>query len=249
MPYWSASKSTTITVQKVTVEVTASPMPPWKAGQTVNIVAKVTADGSPLAGETVQLYLWDDSFRYFYYFGSFTTGSDGTVTKTWTVPFSESFIDSIVGGSYSFTLPCNKWYVEASCLGISGTLAAPIAYPTDITLSVPSKVPAGLPFEVKGKLTYEASPGSWRGLGGKKVQIYVDDTKIGEVETDSEGNYSLTTKITTPGTYTVKAVFPGEGLTSTAQAVKTLLTEWTPSRIVAIALPAVFGGLMLFKLR
>jgi len=250
MPYWSASKSVTTTVQKVAVEVTASPMPPWKPGQTVNIVVKVTADGSPLDGETVQLYLWDDSFRYFHYFGSFTTGPDGTVTKTWTVPFSESFIDSIVGGSYSFTLPCNRWHVEASCLGISGTLAAPIAYKTDITLSVPSKVPAGLPSEVKGRLTYEAAPGDKRGLGpGKKVQIYANNTKIGEAETDSEGNYRAQVKITTPGTYTIKAVFPGEGLTSMAQAVKTLLTEWASSTAVAIALPAVIGGLMLLKLR
>jgi len=244
MPYWSASKSVTITVQKVAVTLEVSPSPPWRAGQSVTFKARVLSDGTPLEGVPVVFQILDPYGNPADFEGVKYTDSDGYATLTRTIPWT------FMIRSVNYTLPCSTWNFMASAV-INSTVvrsnkvSAAIAYPTYITISAPSKIPVGAEFEVKGKLTYEAAPGDKRGLGpGKKVQIYANDTKIGEAETDGEGNYSAKVKIATPGTYTLKAVYPGEGLTAGAAALARTTVGLMRSPMSPLP-QMIAGGLML----
>lgn len=243
MPYWSTQKSMSVTVYRATVSLTVSPSPPWRAGQSVTFKARVLSDGTPLEGVPVVFQILDPYGNPADFEGVKYTDSDGYATLTRTIPWT------FMIRSVNYTLPCSTWNFMASAVIDSAVVrsnkvSAAIAYPTGITISAPSKIPVGAEFEVKGKLTYEAAPNEWRGLGGKKVTIYANDTKIGEAETDGEGNYSVKVKISTPGTYTLKAVYPGEGLTAgTAALARTTVGLMRPPMS---PLPQMIaGGLML----
>ena len=233
--------------------MTVSPQPPWKAGQTISIKATVTRNGTPVYNTPVAIALvtTDEKWSSSIYLG--WTNTYGVVSTNWTIEWSREFQHADTGETNWLMLPCNTWYLTAVAIFLlAGTrIECQIAYPTEITISAPSTVRAGEPLTVSGRLTYQAAtdPSSKQPLAYRNVKIYVDDRYVGYATTDYNGYYSKQIKIDSPGTHTIKAVFPGEGFSSTAQAVKTLLAEWTPSKIAAIALPIIFGGLTLWRLR
>jgi hypothetical protein len=191
-----------ITVLSVTVKLGISPNPPWTAGQTINLAATVTADGKAAANREVAFMMAVG--RYEFEIGSAFTGSDGVARLTYTIPW---LIDGV-------TVPCNtvSFYAIDTFSGVaSNTVSGQVAYPTRISISAPSQVIVGQKFTVSGKLEYQSSSTAWSGLSGKTVSIYYNSTKLADVTTDSGGNYSATVSIPFTGTYTLKAVYAGEG--------------------------------------
>jgi hypothetical protein len=66
-------------------------------------------------------------------------------------------------------------------------------------------------FTVNGKLEYQSDDGVWSPHASKTVSLSYNGNKIADVTTGSDGSYSATTSIPTSGTYTLKAVYAGEG--------------------------------------
>jgi len=199
MPFAIASGTKRITV--MSAKVTLGPLPTWaKTGEKVLFEGDVLYDTIPAMYETVEIYI-NKSIRV----ASGSTDDMGHFIIEWTVPFT-------AGGS---KLPCNKWtfyaYHPSSGQWSSGRSMS-IAYNTRISISAPSQVGANVPFTISGKLEYESSPGVWSPLAGKTVSIFYNGTKIADAVTLSDGTYKVSAKIPTPGSYTLKAQFGGEGL-------------------------------------
>jgi len=106
----------------------------------------------------------------------------------------------------------------------SNEITGAVAHPTRLSISAPSTVKVGEPFNITGKLEYRDRDGVWKGLAGRTVTLYYNGTKIGDVTTGSDGSYSKSARITTPGTYTLKAVYAGEGLALVAEALMKILS-------------------------
>jgi len=98
-----------------------------------------------------------------------------------------------------------------------------------------------LPILHTGKLEYRDRDGVWKGLAGRTVTLYYNGTKIGDVTTGSDGSYSKSARITTPGTYTLKAVYAGEGLALVAEALMKILSgPWISLLPIAAGSAAIF---------
>jgi hypothetical protein len=207
MPYNAVSATKGITALAVIVKLTVTPAQPWTAGQAITLKATVTRDGSPYSGATVR-------FRWFTGttpkdIGDAVTDANGVATLSWTIPWT---VDTT-------TVPCTTSTVYAFELasGAYGYVSGKVAYPTRISISAPDSVTAGAYFSISGKLEYESASGVWRGLAGKTVSLYYNDTKIADVSTGSDGSYSKTDVViptSRPGTYTLKASYAGEGFTA-----------------------------------
>ena len=231
MPYVSCEKSTTVTVQAVTITLDALPAYK-KQGETVTFTGTVKIDTTGWGGVPVDIYMGDSATSTPTKIASGTTASGGTFSINWTV---------------SYTLGCTTKYFRAYHPG-SGTWSnarsMKIAFNTRISIT-PSKsvVAPGESFTLSGKLEYESTgAGVWTGLGGRTVSIYRDTTLLGTATTASDGSYSYTTTApTTAGTYTYKAVYAGEGLTAVAVAVPvgvalpTGLEQVVPYALIALA--------------
>jgi len=212
MPYSSASATKSITVKSVTVSLSVSPSAPWKAGQTIRLSGLVTINGSAGEGRTVEIYLY--SQLGFARLGSVTTGIDGSYSFTWTIPWTVT-----ITPAGTVTVPCKSWSFYAKDVGSgvqSPYVSGSVAYPTRITISAPDTAVPAQPVTVSGVLQYESSSGTWSGLGGRTVTLYIDSTKIADVTTGSDGSYSYTFSAPGPGTYTLKAVYAGEGTMAAA---------------------------------
>jgi len=237
MPYLSKSKSATITAQEVTVTLEVSPTGLWVAGQTVTLRAKVTADGSPVANHPVRFWFIVKKVNA-KLIGGVSTNSEGVAELKWTVPWT-------LNGD---TLPCYEHKLQAELYpeGIfSNYVTIKIAYPTDLSLNVPDKVLVGQSFRISGKLLYESAKDTWSGLPNKTVNIYVNGKLIKSVTTGSDGSFEVWHTFDTPGTYTITAEFPGEGL-ATAALAKTAVSPASLPRPTISPLPQMIaGGLML----
>jgi len=242
MPYNPASASKSITVQAISVSLTISPSQPWTAGQTLTITVKVYSNGTLLTNRSVKVFFGFQSVGFAEILSG-STGSTGTFTATWTIPWS---IYTTPAGT--LPVPCKPWWFRACDVAsnvYSSEVVGNIAYPTRISISAPD---IALPLQsitLSGKLEYQSSPNVWSPLANRKVSLYIGNVKITDVTTDSNGNYSYTMAVQVgPGTYTLKAVYAGEGFTSLAVAAlavtvgtKTLLTNILPI-IMGIALLA-----------
>jgi hypothetical protein len=80
----------------------------------------------------------------------------------------------------------------------------PSTVTTQLTITVPDVVVAGVPFTVSGRLTADGV-----GVGGATIEIYVGTTLVTKTTTGADGGYSASITIPSPGTYTIKARFPG----------------------------------------
>jgi len=252
MPYWSAQASRGVTALSPSIDMTVSPSPPWKAGQTVTVKVTVKSNGNPVANTPVWLWLYSSDAKWRSMITQLYTDSTGSASVDWSIEWSREFENVDTGARSTLTLPCRSWMLEAAAvmLGVSTRTSCSIAYPTRISIYAPDTVIAGQAFTVSGELEYLISPEpiKWGPLKHKRVEIYCNGTKIAEVETADNGTYEVKVIIGRPGTYTLKAVFPGEGLTAGAAA----LAKTTVGTVGGLMSPAtsplpqmIAGGLML----
>jgi hypothetical protein len=210
LPYKAVVNSTTITVSAVKVTLTITPIPPWTAGQSITLKATVTKNGAPYAGASV-LFQWMNADTGWGDIGTATTDSSGVATRTWTVPWTWT---GLTGTS---TVPCKTNTARAieRASGVYGTSSGRVAYPTRLSITAPSTVAPGQSFTISGKLEYQDTPTTWKGIGAnRKITLSYNTTKIADVYTASDGSYSYSTSIPTSGTYGLNAEYAGEGFTA-----------------------------------
>jgi len=239
LPYNPASASRGIEVSAITVRLEVSPSPPWRAGQTLTFTATVLKDSEPYPDALVY-FLWGNRDTGDASFTSKRTGADGKATVTWTIPWKWT------GRAGTSTVPCKfNWAYATFSAYRSNTVTGNVAYPTRISISAPSRVDPNAAFTISGKLEYEGDEGVWRGLAGRTVTLYYDTTKIADVTTGSDGSYSKPdARIPSPGTYTLKAVFAGEGLgLAPAAAGARLVVPEAVKPLIAPLAAMVVGGL------
>jgi hypothetical protein len=199
-------------------------LPPYAvAGRGIRFSGRLTVDGTGVGGEEVRVRLCS--------YVTPTLCSD--IGSTMTRPDGTWYLDWSVGYEYA----CSRYYFKA-VHPASGAESAmqlmAVAYPTRLSITAPSRVTTGAPFRVEGKLEYENPAGRWNPLGGRRVSIYYDDTKLVDVTTASDGSYTATVSIPTPGTYTLKAYYAGEGITATAAAIAVAGAE-IPEHVIPLA--------------
>jgi hypothetical protein len=203
----------------VSYRVTLERLPPYVvAGRDVKFEGSLTIDGRPAPRETVRVMacaherpeVCQEILRL-------TTGAMGEFYDIWRPPHG---------------MACRRFYFFAEHVA-SRTRSEPqlvaVAYPTRLGIRAPPTVTVGQSFEVSGRLEYEVSPGSWAGLAGRRVRILLNETTVAEVATQSDGSFSARLTIPRPGTHTIRAVFPGEGLPATQVAAVSDTTEYLPS--------------------
>lgn len=205
MPYAAAQASKGVTVYAVNVSLEVSPGPPWVAEQQVTLRARVTYDGSPASNVLVGFFIRDVETGWDGYLGDARTDGNGYATITTAVPY-ELDGNPIPCGEASFRA------VHYATGASSPEVRGKVAYPTSITISAPDSVLRGQPFTVSGMLTYKASAIRWAGLPNRTVSIYYNGTKLADVRTGSDGSYSAQVSIPASGSFTLRAVYPGEGL-------------------------------------
>jgi hypothetical protein len=187
-------------------------LPPYVvAGDYVSFEGQLLVDSTGVPGATIKIrYCPYETPTTCYDLLTIETDFKGSFYVSWKAPHG---------------MACRKYYFYAEHPD-SGTTSdkqlMSIAYPTRISISAPGSVNAGLKFTVSGKLEYEYSPGTWKPLAGKTVSIYYDNNKLADVTTGSDGSYSATVSIPRSGTYTLKAVYAGEGLTAAATTTTTI---------------------------
>jgi hypothetical protein len=240
MPYNLIQATKSITLEKVTVAYEVSPGPPWTAGQTITMKATVTKDSVPFAGTKVW-FSWGNADTGSAYIGSAITDLNGVATLSWTIPWT------FTGPTDTSTVPCkaNVSYAVEETSGTAAMVFGKVAYPTRISISAPDKVAPGQSFTISGKLEYESSSGVWSPLAGRTVSLYYNSTKIADVKTASDGTYSQSAAIPTGGTYTLKALYAGEGLSSTAAFLGLTVSPQTKSTL-SWALPIITGSIIAF---
>jgi len=208
MPYASAAQQASVTV--MSYSLTMDKLPSYVvAGERIRFSGRLTVDGTGVGGEEVRVRVCSYATPTLCSdIGSTTTNPDGSWYLDWEVKHEYA------GSRYYF-----KAVHPASGVESAMQLMA-VAYPTRISIKAPKKVAVGALFKVEGKLEYEERKYIWMPLGRRKVSIYYDNTKLAEVTTADDGTFTATVSIRTPGTYTLKAAYAGEGLpAATAIAV------------------------------
>jgi hypothetical protein len=76
-------------------------------------------------------------------------------------------------------------------------------------LSCPTTVYAGEAFQIVGKLVYVAYYGELP-LPWARVEVYVNEVKVGEQTTNQDGIFTATLTLSTAGTHKVRLYFPGK---------------------------------------
>ena len=228
MPYRSSQASKTITVLTVTVTFDMDKNVASQ-GEDVRFYGRVTSNGYPEPWISVEVYAEHPDFGKALLVSG-TTDEDGYYELIWRVPWTLNDVK----------IPCKTLTVYAYVPDYdvsSDSKSLKIAYRTRISISAPDRVSPGKTFTVSGKLEYEDSDG-WKPLAGRTVKVYYNGNLIGSDTTDSEGKYSVSGSISSPGTYTLKAVFEGEGLVLPATAVKVMgvTTQLLNPLIVSVAM-------------
>jgi hypothetical protein len=226
VPY--APGETSRSVVAVAYSIKLERLPPYVvAGREVSFEGSLTVDGRPAPRETVKIKrcLYERPQECVDVM-TLTTGAMGEFYDTWRP---------------THDLACRRYYfyAEHPASGAkSESQVVAVAYPTRVTVEAPGTVTAGQAFEVRGRLEYEASLGRWAGLGYRRVHVYLNGSKVAEATTAADGSYSVRITISRPGTYTLRVVFPGEGLPA-AQVAATDVAEYLPSLLGSVASIAV----------
>jgi len=196
------SSQATKTVTVATWTLTLDPLPSYLVcGDGAYFSGRLTYDTTGAANQTVKIqYCLYDKPNVCYDIASVTTDSQGYFAYDWQVPY---------------TMGCKRYFFVAvhPASGASSAMQdRPVAFRTRISITAPDKVGVKVPFTVSGKLEYESASGTYSPLAGKTVSIYYDTTKLADVTTGSDGSFSASVSIGTTGTFTLKAVYAGEGL-------------------------------------
>jgi len=239
---WLPSEATrTITVVTAVTSVTiSSDKAVYKVGDVASFSGYVRdSEGRGIADKLVIITI--DSPYPGYEIGRTRTDTEGYWEVSWTIPW-----DVYWEGAYR-KVPGTKYTMKAESEGVSGTVTITIAWETRISISAPSSVKEGESFMISGILEYEdlnmeTLVPEWYPLGYQTVSIYYNDTLIGTARTDPEtGAYSISASIPTIGSYTLKAVFEGSGVTLGALITRGIIVGIPISEIMTIALPLGIG--------
>jgi hypothetical protein len=240
MPYNSAQATKGITILGVTIkDFKVIPGAPWTAGQTVTLQAQSVQDSTPRVGKTIRFLILDMDTGATTHVDA-TTGSDGYAKTNYTIPFK---IDTSV-------VPCGvlrfrAYDMEANVL--TDPIDGKVAYPTRISISAPDSVTGNYAFDITGKLEFQDVDAAWKGLANRTVSLYYNGTKIADVTTGADGSYAkYAVTISTPGTYTLKAVYAGEGFTAAAAAFLGLTVSPQTKSALSFALPLLTGAIVAF---
>lgn len=213
------------------------------AGETIKWQGTITP--SPGLGAKIGLYAYIPD--RWVLVATATVGMEGPTggifSGSWTVPHRIEGVK--ISGSRTMLIARYGDY-ESNGVGLV------VYMPSRISITAPSNVKVGEVFTVSGKLEYEYDSGDWRGLANKVVEIYVDESKVGEVTTGSDGSYSIDMKINEPGVHVLKVVFGGVAgsiaTTSSRYAVRATGEVTIPiGAIVVGSLIALGAGYLLVR--
>jgi hypothetical protein len=230
-----APRETSTTVTVTSYSVTLEPLPPYAvAGGDVMFQGMLTVDGRPAPGEAVKIKFCPyDKPQACSDLLKLTTGAWGEFYATW---------------KPTHDMACKKYYffAEHEASGVRSEFQVmSIAYPARLTIKAPGRVTAGQGFDVSGKLEFETSPGTWVGLENRRITIYCDRSKMAEAVTLRDGSYSVRVSIPRPGTYTLRAVFEGEGLPTQVAGVAAVMGVEVPEYLpTLVAVGAVVGAVL-----
>jgi hypothetical protein len=234
MPYNSAQATKGITVTEVTISASVTPTT-QKAGGTVTFTG--TTSGIP-AGEKIylQVYGTDGTWAEPSQVCQPVIGSDGKFQAPWTVPWDARG-----------RKPCETWRLRFVYYWYtSNEMSLTVYYDTRIrNFTAPDSVMVGQTFTISGYLEYESASAVWSGLAGKTVSLYYNGTKIGDVTTGSTGFFSKDHKFDKAGSFTLKAVYPGEGFPAAAAFLGLTVSPETKTAL-SVALPIIVGAIAAF---
>ena len=119
----------------------------------------------------------------------------------------------------------------------------------------PTPAIAGEPATISGVLQHEVFPGIWLGLANAPVDIYINGQFIGTVTTNGDGSFELIHTFASPGTYTIKAYYPGSQWDNPTSA-ETTVTVITQQQAqfnqfiigLVIAIVIALGGALIYEL-
>jgi len=231
------------------VELTFSIDKRWaKVGEIVKFSGRLTRDGEGWGGQSIVIQMYEivDETGVWYDVLDTVTDADGYYDTEMVVPFELPI---------GIRLPCeDRWWRTLHPDTDTGSNYAPlaIAYPTFIeAFTVPAEVVTGKPFTVEGQLLYEYDTGDYRALPDRVVNIYVNGSLVASPITDADGWFSADITIDAPGSYTIRAYFPGEGLPGGSYAhvmvERGVRVSGAPptAKVVGIVTGAMFVGITL----
>jgi hypothetical protein len=172
--------------------------------ESFDITVAVTWQGHPIAGAEVDIYFGGSKTI------TFTTGSDGTITATTSLPIAGTYDwqAKFAGGTYgSMTFgPSESSVVSIVILAakIATTLTIAAYAPGTNTPITSGSVP--LTVELRGLL----KDANGNALNGKPIDIYQNGVKIGTATTAQVGAYAYQVTLSQPGTYAFYAYFAGD---------------------------------------
>jgi hypothetical protein len=245
MPYNSAQATKSIMIQAITVTLEVSPAAPWTAEQIVTLKATVKKDGTAWSGAPLEFRFYPNpsSPSTYAVIGTKTTDSNGAASMTYQIPW-EIIIDTTI-----WTIPCKVdgfGAREVSTGTDSSMVTGQVAYPTRLSISAPDTVLPNQPFAITGKLEYRRLPNVWDPMAYKTVSLYYNGTKIANVTTGIDGSYNKPdANIPTSGTYTLKALFAGEGFAAAAAFLGLTVPRETKAAL-QVALPLLTGTIVTF---
>ena len=215
MPYPSAEASKILEVLTISISLECDPKR-QKWGGLVRFTGKVLVDGMrPGVERELILGYWDPET------GAWTEWSRG-----WCDEYGDFGFEEYMKSEWA----CYKveFAVQDAETGVmSNSVFVSVYYPTRISISAPDSVIKGSTFTVSGKLEYQ-DPAGWKPLAGRTVTVYWNSNVLGTTTTKTDGTYSVSGKIEETGTYTLKAVYGGEGFFAPAKAMILLLRTGNP---------------------
>ncbi|MHA1506383.1 MAG: hypothetical protein ACTSR0_04240 [Candidatus Asgardarchaeia archaeon] len=241
MPYESTIGSVQVEAYTLSVKLTSDKRM-VKAGEMFTLEAQMFVDDTPVTG-TRRFEFWrlDPNVGTWERVATITSDRDGVARYSYTPSYDEACRD------FSYKAIDETYRIESDVTKVA------VAYPTRISISAPQIFPVGKPTTVSGKLEYESSPGVWNPLANQTVYISYNGTDVGTTTTDENGNYSMDVTIPSPGTYTIKAQYPGSGLPTAgiagifAPAMAIHISPFVWVCLVGAFTPLLFmGGVLLF---
>jgi uncharacterized protein YfaS (alpha-2-macroglobulin family) len=234
MPYNRSRNTVSFRVATIVVRVVSISSNVVSPGDTLQVVAQATIDGSPLANATVAL--WINLAGAWRRVATTTTGSDGRATLSWTVPWNIGDV----------RLPCNRFNMQVSVLydtgtAYSDTFTIAFAYPTRIDNPRTSKsvYAPGETVYVYADLRYLDADGSWKPLANQTITFRLRDPAGNIIEsrtgtTDANGTaYARFTAPSTAGSYSFLIEYMGHGLGAPAAVSLAGVQVSAPESIVA----------------
>lgn len=252
----SAQVPITAVVSTVTLNVNK---PYCVAGEPITFSGAFMQDGVGVPNTWIDIYLLRGSLSYIVF--TVQTDANGNYSKTLPLPWTTIDVEGVRGDIAGYV--CDFFALNYATNAKSGTVTVTCAYPTRIRdLTAPAKVAVNEKFVVSGNLEMQlgdyTTPGAWMVILGRIILIYIDTSLVGSPITGAGGLFSQSdVSIGASGTYIIKAVFAGEGLTLglvlspvTAEAgVDVPGLEVSPSLIWSVAAALIGGFTTLFGLK